>query len=98
MKLVWSERSLEDRRAIYSYIEADDLRAAVAVDERIEAAARRLLEFPESGRPGRVGDTRELIVTRTAYIITYRIAGDMVRILRVLHGAQAWPEALPDAR
>ena len=96
MNLVWSELSLGDRRAIYSYIEAGDPRAAVAVDERIEAAVRQLLEFPECGRPGRVSDTRELVVTRTAYVIPYRVAGDNIRILRVLHGARAWPEALPD--
>ncbi len=96
MRLVWTERSLGDRRQIYEHIEADDPRAAVAIDERIEAATRRLLVFPRSGRPGRVEDTRELVVARTAFVIPYRIVGDVIRLLRVLHAAREWPEQMPD--
>jgi plasmid stabilization system protein ParE len=50
------------------------------------------MQFPESGRPGRIEETRELVILRTPYIAAYRITGDTVRILRVLHGAQQWPE------
>ena len=96
MRLVWSQRALEDRRAIYSYIEVDDPHAAVMVDERIATAVPRLVEFPESGRPGRVDDTRELVIASTPYIASYRIAGDVVRILRGIHGARIWPDAMPD--
>ncbi|MBA3810250.1 MAG: type II toxin-antitoxin system RelE/ParE family toxin [Caulobacteraceae bacterium] len=96
MKLVWSARALADRRAIYTYIEADDLRAAITVDERIEVAARRLADFPDSGRHGRIEDTRELVIARTPYIAPYRVTGDIVRILRVIHGARIWPDALLD--
>ena len=68
MKLGWSQRALEDRRAIFDYIEMDDPRAAIRVDDRIRDAIWRLIEFPESGRPGRVAATRELIIARTPYI------------------------------
>ena len=44
------------------------------------------------GRPGRIEGTRELVISRTPYIAAYRIAGDTVRILRLLHGAQQWPD------
>ena len=54
MKLFWSAFALADRDGIFTHIEADNPRAAIAVDERIAAAARRLVDFPESGRPGRV--------------------------------------------
>jgi len=53
------------------------------------------MKFPEMGRPGRVDGTRELVIQRTSYIAAYRITGTTVRILRVLHGAQMWPEELP---
>lgn len=43
-------------------------------------------------QPGRVPGTRELIVVDTPYIIPYRVIEDRVRLLRVLHGAQLWPE------
>lgn len=94
MKLVWRQRALEDRRAIFDYIETEDPRAAVKVDSRIAAATRRLIDFPNSGRPGRVEDTRELVIARTPYIAPYRIKGDVVRILRVIHGARIWPDEL----
>jgi addiction module toxin, RelE/StbE family len=55
---------------------------------------QQLIRHPESGRIGRVDGTRELVIDRTPYIAAYRIAGDTVRILRVLHGAQQWPNAL----
>jgi toxin ParE1/3/4 len=42
------------------------------------------------------GDTRELVITRTPYIAPYRIEGDVVRILRVIHGAQIWPDEISD--
>jgi plasmid stabilization system protein ParE len=66
------------------------------VDERIAAAARRLVEFPESGRPGRVAGTRELVVVGTPYVAAYTITESSIRILRVLHGAQKWPDELPE--
>ncbi|CAK7262210.1 type II toxin-antitoxin system RelE/ParE family toxin [Shinella sp. YE25] len=61
---------------------------------RIAVAARRLCDFPESGRTGRVAGTRELVVTGTPYLAAYLVSGETVRILRVLHGAQQWPEEL----
>ncbi len=96
MRLAWTERSRDDRRRIYAHIEADSPLAAIRIDERIGVEARRLLTFPQSGRPGRVEDTRELVVGRTPFVLSYRIVGDVVRILRVLHGAREWPEHMPD--
>jgi len=96
VRLVWSQYALEDRRAIFDHIEADDPRAAALVDTRIAEAVRRLIDFPDSGRPGRMEGTRELVVGRTSCIVAYRIMGDAIRILRVLHGAQLWPDDLPD--
>jgi addiction module RelE/StbE family toxin len=86
---------LSDRDAIFTYIEADNPAAAVLIDERIAATARRLLDFPASGRVGRIAGTRELVINGTPYVVAYAITKTTVRILRVLHGAQEWPEHLP---
>jgi toxin ParE1/3/4 len=59
--------------------------------DSIRVQVESLVQFPESGRPGRIEGTRELVIQRTPYIIAYRMARDAVRILRVLHGAQNWP-------
>jgi toxin ParE1/3/4 len=96
VRLEWSAFAIEDRDAIFDYIEEDSPHAAVVVDERIRVQVRQLLQFPETGRPGRVEGTRELVISRTPYIAAYRIAGDTVRILRVLHGAQLWPDEMLD--
>jgi toxin ParE1/3/4 len=92
MQLEWSILAQADRDAIFDYIEADSPQAAIAVDDRIREQVEILARFPESGRPGRVVGTRELVIIRTPYIVAYRIAGDTVRVLRVLHGARRWPE------
>lgn len=92
MRLEWSAFAQADREAIFIYIEADSPQAAVTVDDRIRVHVEELMQFPEIGRPGRIEGTRELVIHRTPYIAAYRIADDTVRILRVLHGAQRWPE------
>jgi addiction module RelE/StbE family toxin len=94
--LEWSAFALADREAIFDYIEADSPRAAISVDERIQACVGNLSQFPEMDRPGRIEGTRELVIARTPYIATYRIEGETIRILRVLHGAQQWPDDIPE--
>src|SRR5579863_3259057 len=96
MRLEWSAYALADRIAIFSYIEADSPQAAIAVDERIRERVETLAQFPQSGRPGRIEGTRELVINRTPYIVAYRITGETVRILRVLHGARRWPEEMSE--
>ena len=91
MRIVWSPLALRDRVAIYDHIEADSPRAAADVDDRLAERINGLLTFPKSGRPGRVEETRELVVTGTPYIVVYGLADDLIRILRILHGAQRWP-------
>jgi len=54
----------------------------------IVEAAFGLAQFPQSGRAGRRVGTRELIVGRTPYLVPYRVRGDSIEILRVLHGRQ----------
>lgn len=96
MKLEWSAFSFADRDSIFDYIEADSPRAAIAIDDAIAKAARQLIDFPQSGRIGRVAGTRELVVSALPYIVAYAIQGDVVRILRVLHSAQQWPDDMPN--
>lgn len=96
MKLEWSVFSFADREGIFDYIEADSPRAAIAVDDAIAEAARQLIDFPESGRLGRVAGTRELVVSALPYVVAYAIQGDVLRILRVLHSAQQWPDDMPN--
>lgn len=97
MRLEWSAFALADRNAIFDYIEADSPQSAIAVDGRIEQQVEKLLRFPEMGRPGRIEGTRELVIQRTPYLAAYRVKEDIVRVLRILHGAQIWPEEMPES-
>lgn len=92
MRLVWNRRAIGDREAIFDFIEADDPKAALTMDVRISTQAELLPEFPLAGRPGRVDGTRELVLGQTPYILAYRVLRETIEILRVLHGAQQWPD------
>ena len=51
----------------------------------------QLAEQPGIGRPGRVLGTRELIVSKTRYIVPYRVHGEIVEVLRVFHTSRRLP-------
>lgn len=88
MKIEWTERAARDLRNVREYIAQDNPAAAKTVALGILDAVERLVEFPSSGRPGRVANTRELVVVGTPFIIPYRVEADVVQILGVLHGAR----------
>jgi len=50
-----------------------------------------LLEFPHRGRPGKKTGTRELVISALPYLIVYTVRGDVVCVVRILHGSQQWP-------
>ena len=88
-ELFWTSAAMQDREAIYDYIAADNPVSALALDELLAEKAGRLVDHPSLGRPGRVAGTRELIAHRH-YILIYDLAGERVRVLRVLHAARHW--------
>lgn len=90
MRLFWTPEAVDDRRAIYDYIEADNPSAALALDELFSEKASHLLDHPDLGRPGRITGTREL-VAHQHYILIYDTSGDLIRVLRILHAARQWP-------
>ena len=90
MRLVWTRLAREDRKAIREYIAADNPSAAFEFDELLSGKAAGLVDHPGMGRPGRVQSTSELVAHRN-YILIYDIAGELVRVLRVLHVARMWP-------
>lgn len=92
MRVRWLAVARADLLATGEYIARHNQTAAYTVQEAIRHQVGRLAEHPQSGRPGRVKGTRELVVSGTRYIVAYRVAGEVVTILRVLHGAQQWPK------
>ena len=91
MRIEWLPEAVRNLNTQLAYIGEHNPAAAIDIGDAIEASVSRLAEFPESGRPGRVPGTRELVVTGTPFIVVYRIEAAALAILRVLHGAQQWP-------
>ena len=82
--------ALADRDDIMVYIAQDNPVAAIDLDLEFEAKAESARMRPKLYKAGRVKDTREIVV-RPNYVMVYRITGDVVEVLRVLHAAQQWP-------
>ena len=90
-KIKWVSIALSDFEEAVEYISQFNKNAAQRIAKKIWNSVQNLKENPYMGRYGRVDDTRELIVVGTQYIIPYRIKGNKIEILRVLHGARRWP-------
>jgi addiction module RelE/StbE family toxin len=92
MNVKWLRLALENLDAEAEYIANDNERASEKTVAAIRDAVKLLADYPALGRPGRVSGTRELVVTGTPYIIPYRVRGNTIHILRVLHAARKWPK------
>ena len=92
MEIVWREIALLSLERARAYIAEDNPAAARRVYDRILSSVRNLADLPNMGRPGRVEDTRELIVPDTPYIVAYTVLDEQVVIIAVQHSAQQWPE------
>ena len=91
MQVAWRKSAVLDLYRVREYIRQDNPAAAETTGTRIEAAVDSLARFPEMGHPGEVPGTRELVIPRLPYLVVYRLKGDAVQILRILHGKQKWP-------
>jgi toxin ParE1/3/4 len=92
MTLRWTRRALRDMQHLHDYIADDNPAAARRMVARIREAAGHLRRSPQMGKRGRVEDTRELVIAGTPYIVVYRLEGEQVQIVAVIHSAQRWPD------
>jgi toxin ParE1/3/4 len=94
LQIRWSNNASFQLEAAYRFISEDNLSAAEKHLKIIMRAVEQLANFPEMGRIGRVAGTRELVIQGTPYIVAYRLKGNIVTILALLHGARRWPTQL----
>ncbi len=92
MIVIWSPTARAHLRHAKALIAGDNPRAAAKTAVSILDAVERLKDFPASGRPGKLPHTRELVMPGTPFFLPYRVKGDAVEILGVIHGARRWPE------
>jgi toxin ParE1/3/4 len=94
VRIAWTERALAELEAIEDYFGQYNLRSAVAAGDRILEQVDLLVKFPMMGREGRVPETQEIVVPKSGCVVVYQRELDEVRILRVIHGGQEWPDEL----
>lgn len=85
-------RAARDLLAIEDFYAKYSQRTADRVIAEICRKAEELQRFPHIGRRGQVTRTRELVMLRYPFTIVYRIVGDRIRIGRVLHQHQKYPD------
>jgi len=96
VKIEWTRKARIDLNEIFDYILLENPRAAVDVLDRIEQSAAHLADHPGMGRPGRVENTRELIIPGLPYILPYLTGADTITIVRVIHAAMQWHGSFSD--
>ena len=92
MVIRWTQRATNDLTRICDYLAQHGNFTSRRVALTIYRRTNSLQKFPNRGRSGRVAGTRELILTNLPYIIVYKVRQDTVQIVRILPGAQVWPE------
>jgi plasmid stabilization system protein ParE len=92
MKVRWTQRSLQDLRAIGSYISRDNPAGARRWVNSLQERARKTAPLPLGGRKVPEldrDDIREVFLG--SYRIVYRIYPDSIEILTVFEGHRLFP-------
>jgi addiction module RelE/StbE family toxin len=91
MQLRWTEEAADDLIRIADYLLIHAPGRAPELIRALYDAPSTLLTFPNRGRSGKREGTRELVLTPLPYIVVYKVLGDVIFVVRILHGAQQWP-------
>jgi len=94
MTLTWMLQAQSDLQSILEYISDDDPAAALALVEAIsDSVENTLTNHHHAGRRGRVEGTREWVAHKS-YVVAYRVRGEKIEILSVMHSSRLWPNSL----
>jgi len=92
MQVRWTTAAARDLENIADYLFEKTPQNAARLIREICDAVFALNTYPNRGRPGKKSGTRELVLRSLPYIVVYQIAGDVLHIVRILHGAQDWQQ------
>jgi toxin ParE1/3/4 len=96
VKIQWTRGARADLNEIFDYLLQENPGAATEVLDKIDQSAAHLADHPGMGRPGRVKNTRELVISGLPWILPYLTGPDAITILRVIHAAMQWPGGFDD--
>ena len=92
LPVVWRPRARADLLALYDWIaDRADPNTAFAYTAALEAHADKLATFPDRGTPrDDLVPGLRTTVYRGRTVIGYRVLGDAVEVLRLVHAGQLW--------
>ena len=92
MTLNWARRAQHDLLDLEEFArQKPSLGNRIA--DALETACEQIISFPQSGRPGRVEGTREVVLSGSPYILAYKVQAAHITILAIIHGARRLPKS-----
>ncbi len=91
MRIRFTATADNDLISIRDYIAKENPNAAVQTITRILQSISYLENYPRLGRPGLLPETRELSIPDLPYKTVYRIEGDIVLIVTIVHTSRLFP-------
>jgi len=96
-KVAWLDSAVDDLEAVFRYVSADNQQAAKHLIQQLLDVTEQLETFPMSGRQvPRSADTSLRQLSVQNYLIVYRVAGELVEVAMVYHGARRPPRRLDE--
>ena len=89
MNIGYSRRALSQLASVYEYLQGRNRSAAENVTASIRSTIARLREMPLLGKPTDEADVRVIMEPEYLYRVFYRVKGQQVIVIRILHGRQS---------
>jgi addiction module RelE/StbE family toxin len=91
MLVRWTEQAASDLEHITDYLFEHAPERAAELVRMVYDSPAGLVTYPNRGRLGKKDGTRELVLSPLPYIVVYTVRGNVIYVVRILHGAQKWP-------
>ena len=89
MQVQWTNKAKTRLEEIEAYIAQESPTAAKKlIFTIIKKTATQLSKYPDSGKPGRLMGTRELLFSDTPYLVVYTVRSNIVTVLTIFHTAK----------
>ena len=89
MNIRYSRRALSQLASVSEYLLERNRSAADNVTASIRSTIARLREMPLLGKPTDEADVHVIIEPEYLYRVFYRVEGQQVFVIRILHGRQS---------
>jgi len=95
LQVQWTNKAKKRLEEIEAYLAQESPTAAKKVILTIiKKTATQLSKYPDSGKPGRLMGTRELLFSDTPYLVVYTVRNNIITILTLFHTAQNFDTAV----